>query len=102
MQQKRREEPPSLEGDESPDPLLGEQVYVLYTDGVYLGVVTLVVGGAGGRVWVEHPGEKEMFRVERHLLYASHAATLTHLEQQKVAAAGKKSAKAKRKPNPKP
>ena len=40
--QKRREEPPSLEGDESPDPLLGEQVYVPETDGVYPGVVTSV------------------------------------------------------------
>ena len=81
-QQKRPEEPPSLEGDESLDPLLGEQVYVPCTDGVYPGVVTSVVGGgAGGRVWVEHPGEKEMFRVERHLLYASHAAAVTHWEQ---------------------
>ena len=63
-QQKRREEPPSLEGDESPDPLFGERVYVPYTDGVYPGVVTSVAAGRGGRVWVEHPGEKEMFRVE--------------------------------------
>ena len=102
QQQKRREEPPSLEGDESLDPLLGEQVYVPYTDGVYPGVVTSVVGGARGRVWVEHPGEKEMFRVERHLLYASHAAAVTHWEQRKAAAAGKKAAKAKKKPNPKP
>ena len=68
-QQKRREEPPSLEGDESPDPLLGEQVFVPYPDGVYPGVVTSVVAGGGDKVWVEHPGEKEMFRVERHLLY---------------------------------
>ena len=30
------------------NPLLGEQVYVPYTDGVYPGVVTSVVGGAGG------------------------------------------------------
>ena len=102
QQQKRREEPPSLEGDESPDPLLGEQVYVPYTDGVYPGVVTSVAAGQGGRVWVEHPREKEMFRVERHLLYASHAAAVTHWEQQKAAAAGKKAAKAKKKPNPKP
>ena len=101
-QQKRREEPPSLEGDESPDPLLGEQVYVPYTDGVYPWVVTSVVGGAGGKVWVEHLGEKEMFRVGRHLLYASHAAALTHWEEQKAAAAGKKADKAKKKPNPKP
>ena len=92
----------SLEGDESPDPLLGEQVYVPYTDGVYPGVVTSVAAGQGGRVWVEHPGEKEMFRVERHLLYASDAAAVTHWEQQKAAAAGKKAAKAKKKPNPKP
>ena len=28
------------------------------TDGVYPGVVTSVVAGAGGRVWVEHPGGK--------------------------------------------
>ena len=48
LQQKRREEPPSLEGDESPNPLLGAQVFVPYTEGVYPGVVTLVVGGAGG------------------------------------------------------
>ena len=32
--QKLREEPPFLEGDESPDPLLGEQVFVPYPDGV--------------------------------------------------------------------
>ena len=101
-QQKRREEPPSLEGDESPDPLLGEQMHVPYTDGVYPGVVSSVVAGAGGRVWVEHPGEKEMFRVERHLLYASHAVAVTHTENQKAAAAGKKAAKAKNKSNPKP
>ena len=56
----------------------------------------------GGRVWVEHPGENEVFRVERHVLYASHAAVVTHWEQQKAAAAGKKAAKAKNKPNPKP
>ena len=37
-----------MEGDESPDPVLGEQVYVLYTNGVYPGVVTSVVGEAGG------------------------------------------------------
>ena len=49
VQQKRREEPPSLEGDESPYPLLGEQVYVPYTDGVYPVVVTSVVAGAGGK-----------------------------------------------------
>ena len=90
--------PPSLEGDESHDPLLGEQVYVPYTDGVYPGVVS----GAGGRVWVEHLGEKEMFRVETHLLYTSHAAAVTHWENQKAAAEGKKSAKAKKKSNPKP
>ena len=48
QQQKGRKEPPSLERDESPDPLLGEQVYVPYTDGVYPGVATTVVGGAGG------------------------------------------------------
>ena len=48
QQQKRREEPPSLEGDESPEPMLGEQVYVPYTDGVHPGVVTSVVGGAAG------------------------------------------------------
>ena len=58
QQQKRREEPPSLEGNESPYPLFGEQVYMPYTDGVYPGVVTSVVGGAVGRVWAEHPGEK--------------------------------------------
>ena len=102
QQQKRREEPPSLEGDDSPDPLLGEQVYVPYTDGVYPGVVTSVAAGQGGTVWVEHSREKEMFRVERQLLYASHAAAVTHWEQQKAAVAGKKAAKAKKKPNPKP
>ena len=47
QQQKRREEPPSLEGDESPDPLLGAQVFVPNTDGVYPGAVTSVVQGAG-------------------------------------------------------
>ena len=74
-----------------------------YTDGVYPGVATSVVGGGGGvTVWMEHLGEKEMFRVERHLLYASHTAALTHWEQQKAAAAGKKAAKAQKKPNPKP
>ena len=76
-----------MEGDESHDPLLGEQVYVPYTDGVYPGVVTSVVAGAGGRVWVEHTGEKEMFRVERHLLHASHTAAVAHWENQKAAKA---------------
>ena len=102
QQQKRREEPPSLEGDESPVPSLGEQVYVPYTDGVYPGVVTSVAARQGGREWVEHQGEKEMFRVEKHLLYDSHAAAVTHWEQQKAAAACKKAAKAKQKPNPEP
>ena len=102
QQHKRREEPSSLEGDESLDPLLGAQVFVPYTEGFYLGVVTTVVGGAGGRVWVEQPGENEIFRVERHLLYASHASTLTHWEQQKAAAGDKKASKAKKKPNPQP
>ena len=83
-------------------PLLGEQVYVPYTDGVHPGVVTSVVAGARGRVWVEHPGEKEVFRVERHPLYASHAAAVIHWEQPKAAAAGKTAAKAKKKSNPKP
>ena len=49
---------------------------------------------------MKHPGEREIFRVERHLLYAS--AALTHWEQPKAAAARKKAAKAKKKPNPKP
>ena len=48
--QKRREEPPSLEGDESPDPLLGEHVFVPYPDGVYPGVVTSVAAGGGGGI----------------------------------------------------
>ena len=65
-----------------------------HTDGGYPGVVTSVVRLAGERVSVEHPREKEMFRVERHLLYASRAAAVTHWKQQKVAAAGKKAAKA--------
>ena len=90
-----------MEGAESPDPLLGEQVHVPYTDGVYFGLVTSVAAGQGERVWVEHPWEKEIVGVERHLLYASHAAAVTHWEQQKAAAAGKKAAKAKKKPNPK-
>ena len=102
QQQKRRKEPVSLEGDDSPDPLLGEQVYVPYTDGVYPGVVTSVAAGQGGRVWGEQPGEKVMFRVERHLLYASQAAAVTNWEQQKAAAAGKKATKAKKNRNPKP
>ena len=72
-----------------------------YTDAVHSGVATSVVEGAGGRVWVEHPGEKEIFRIERHLLYALHAAAVTHCELQKAAAAGKKAAKAKKKANPK-
>ena len=50
QQHKRREEPPSLAGDESPDLVLGEQVYVPYTDGVYPGVVTSVLGGGGGEM----------------------------------------------------
>ena len=51
-QQKRRKEPPSLEGDESLEPLLGAQVFVPYTEGVYPGVVTWVVGGGrGGECW---------------------------------------------------
>ena len=78
MHQKRREEPPSSEGDELLDHLLGEPVYVPDTDGVYPGVLTSVAPGQGGRVWVEHQGEKEMFRVGRHLLYACHAAAMTH------------------------
>ena len=73
-----------------------------YNDGVYPGVVTSVVAGAGRKVWVEHPGpgEKEMFRVERHLLYAFHAATVTHWENQKAAKAAK-ATKAKKKSNAK-
>ena len=50
-QQKQSEEPPSLEGDESPYPLLGAQVFVPYTEGVYPGVVTSVVGGGGECGW---------------------------------------------------
>ena len=90
-----------MEGDEPPDPLLGAQVFVPYMEGVYPGVVTSVVGG-GGSVWVENPREKEMFRAEGHMLYASHASAMTHWERQKAAAAAKKAAKAKKKPNPKP
>ena len=43
-----------------------------------------------------------MFRVERHLLYASHASALNHWEQHKALGAAKKAANAKKKPNPKP
>ena len=50
---------------------------------------------------MEHRGEKEMFRVERHLLYASRASAVSHWERQKAVAAGKKAHKAKKKPNPK-
>ena len=100
-QQKRCEEPPFLEGDESPDSLLGAHILVPYTEGVYRGVVTSVVGGAGGRVGVEHPGEKEMFRVDRHLLYACHASAPTRWEQQNTTAATNKPPKTKTKPNPK-
>ena len=65
-----------MEGDESPDPLLGAQVFVPYTKGVYSGVVASVLGGGGGK-WVEHQGEKKMFRDQRHLLHASHASAPT-------------------------
>ena len=41
--------------------------------GLHEGVVTLAVGGHPNLVWVEHLGETKMFRVERHLIYASHA-----------------------------
>ena len=55
QQQKQHDEPPSLEGDDSPDPLLGEKVYVPYTDGVYREVVTSVVGGRRGECgWDSH------------------------------------------------
>ena len=53
-------------------------------------------------MWVEHPGEKEMFRAERHLLYASNAAAVTHWLSQKAARAAKAKAKAKKESNPKP
>ena len=45
-----------------------------------------------------------MFRVERHVLYASHAAVVTHWKQQKATDAGKKATAKppKKKPNPKP
>ena len=48
---------------------------------------------------MDHPGEKEIFRFERHMLYASHAAAVTHWEQQKSTLAAQKAAKAKKKPN---
>ena len=51
---------------------------------------------------MEYPGEKEMFRVERHLLYASNAAAVTHWERQKADRAAKAKAKTKKKSNPKP
>ena len=51
---------------------------------------------------MEHPRVNEMFRIARHLLYASHAAAVTHWEQPKAGGASKKAAKAKKKPNPKP
>ena len=60
-QQKRREEPPSLEGDESPDPLLGEQVFAPYPDGVYPGVVTSVVAGGGIRCGWSTQGKRRCF-----------------------------------------
>ena len=60
-QQKRLEEPPSLEGDESPDPLLGEHVYVPYNDSVYAGVVTSVVAGGGGRCGWNTQGKRRCF-----------------------------------------
>ena len=66
---------------------------------------------------MEYPGEKEMFAIERHVLYASHAAVVTHWEQHKAAKKPKHKANAKppvgvdplaerapkpTKPNPKP
>ena len=100
--QNGRQEPPSLEGDESRHPLLGTEAFVPYTEGIHPGAVTSLVQGAGGRVWVDYAREKEMFRVERHLFHASHASALTHWEQQTAAAAAEKAVKAKKKPNPKP
>ena len=61
QQQKRRDKPPSLEGDESRDPLLGEQVYVPYTDGVYPRVVTSVVGGRSGVCGCNTQGKRRCF-----------------------------------------
>ena len=58
-------------------------------------------GIVGGGVGVAHPGEQEMSRVERHLLYASHASTAHHWEHQKAAAIANKDSNAKKEPNPK-
>ena len=60
QQQKRREEPPSLEGDESPDPCL-VKLFVPYTDDVYPGVVTSVVGGQGGECGWNTQGKRRCF-----------------------------------------
>ena len=73
-----------MEGNGAPNTLLVSKVFMPHTDGFYLGVLTSVVGVC---VWVEHPGDKEMFLVERHLWYAFHALTVSHREQQKALAA---------------
>ena len=61
QQQKRREEPPSLAGDGSPDPLLGEQGFAPYTDGVYPGMVISVVVGAGKQCGWNTQGKRRCF-----------------------------------------
>ena len=101
-QQKRREVAPYLKGVSHLTPCLVNRCMCPTQMVSTRGFLTSYVGGGGGRVWMEHPGEKKMFWVERHLLYASHGAAVTPLEPQKAAAADKKAAKAKKKPNPKP
>ena len=94
--QKWHDKHPSLDGDESLGPCLERRFCALHRSCVPGGCV-LGCGGGG----VEHPGEKAMFQVETHLLYASHASAMTHWEHQKAAATAHKAAQAKQKPNTK-
>ena len=59
QQQKRREEPPFLEGDESADPLLGEQAP--YPDGVHAGLQPRLWGGWGGECGWNTQGKGRCF-----------------------------------------
>ena len=94
--QKRREEAPSLEGMSQLTACLVNSCMcptpTVSTRGCNLGCG----GGGGGECGWNTQGEKEMFRVDRHLFYASHAAAGTHWEQQKATAAGEKAAKVKK------